>query len=113
MVGTSFRLRRFIVGNTVCRFLLQRQFYVFLAWGVITFLQAVLFALAGEYRYSLLCLFVSALTPGLAPNDSFAEPLKSKNAAIRALATYGSRHYRKCRLLCLLAAILMMVSIIK
>lgn len=56
MAGTSFRLRRFIVGNAVCRFLLQRQFYVFLTWGVITFLQAVLFALAGEYRYSLIFL---------------------------------------------------------
>ncbi len=54
-------------------FFCRDNFMCSLTWGVITFLQAVLFALAGEYRYSLIS-FVSALTPGLAPNDSFAEP---------------------------------------
>ena len=52
--------------------------YVFLTWGVITFLQAVLFALAGEYRYSLIFLFVSALTPGLAPERQLCRTLKEQ-----------------------------------
>lgn len=103
--------RSLIVSGGLLSAIFKGQFYVFLFVGLITLLQSVLFAVVGECRLSLLCLLASVTTPGLAPFDSYEEPLKSPQTAIRGLATFGSRHYRLCRLICLAAAILMLVSI--
>lgn len=103
--------RSLIVSGGLLGAIFKGHFYVFLFVGLITLLQSVLFAVVGEYRLSLLCLLASVTTPVLAPFDSYEEPLKSPHAAIRGLATFGSRHYRLCRLICLAAAILMLVSI--
>ena len=97
--------RSLIVSGGLLSAILKGQFYMLLFVGLLTLLQSVLFAVVGEYRLSLLCLLASVSTPGLAPLDSYEVPLR------RGLPPFGSRHYRLCRLICLAAAILMLVSI--